>query len=111
MPYNLVHSREIVAKIIPLFKAGKKVNNYRPMSILTCLSKVHEKLVYMRLVSYFQKHSVIAETQYGFQNNKSTSHAILDVLTNTYNIESNDYTAIVLLDFEKAYDTVVIPYY
>ena len=61
----------------------------------------------MRLVSFFQKHSVIVETQYGFQNNKSTSHAILDVLTNAYdNIESNDNTAIVLLDFKKAFDTV-----
>ena len=65
------------------------------------------KLIYTRLVSFFQKHSVIAETQYGFQNNKSASHAILDVLTNAYdNIESNDYTAIVLLDFKKAFDTV-----
>ena len=97
-----------IAKIIPLFKAGKKeVNNYHPISILTCLSKIFEKFIYTCLVSFFQKHSVIAETQYGFQNNKSTSHAILDVLTNAYdNIESNDYTAIVLLDFKKAFDTV-----
>ena len=56
---------------------------------------------------FFQKHSIISETQYGFQNNKSTSHAILDVLTNAYdNIESNDYIALVLLDFKKAFDTV-----
>ena len=97
-----------IAKIIPLFKAGKKeVNNYRPISILSCLSKIFEKLIYTYLVSFFRKHSVLAETQYGFQNNKSTSHAILDVLTNAYdNIESNDYTAIVLSDFKKAFDTV-----
>ena len=61
-----------IAKIIPLFKARKKeVTNYRPISILTCLSKILEKLFNTRLVSFFQKHSVIAETQYGFQNNKS----------------------------------------
>ena len=66
-----------------------------------------EKLVCTRLVSFFQKHSVIAETQYGFQNNNSTSHAILDLLANAYdNNESNDYTAIVLLDFKKAFDIV-----
>ena len=84
MPYNLVYSREIV-KSFPYLKQGKKeVNNYRPISMLTCLSKIFEKLIYMRLVLFFQKHSVIAETQYGFKNNKSTSHAILDVLTNAY---------------------------
>ena len=66
-----------------------------------------QRFIYTRLVSLFQKHSVIAETQYGFQNNKSTSHAILDVLTNAYdNIESNDYTAVVLLDFKKTFNTV-----
>ena len=59
------------------------------------------------MVSFFQKHSVVAEKQYGFQNNKFTSHAILDVLTNAHNnIESNDCTAIVLLDSKKAFDTV-----
>ena len=60
------------AKIIHIFKAGKKkdITNYRPMSILTCLSKMFEKLIDMRLVSFFQNHSVIAETQYGFPNNR-----------------------------------------
>ena len=82
-----------IAKIILLFKAGKKedVNNYRSITILICLSKIFEKLIYTRLISCFQKHSVLAETQYGFENNISTSHAILDVLTNAYNnIENND---------------------
>ena len=58
---------------------------------------------------FFQKHSVMTETQYGFQNIKSTSHAILDVLMNAYdNIESNGYTVqvIVLLDFKKAFDAI-----
>ena len=98
-----------IAKIVPLFKSGTKedINNYRPISILTCFSKIFEKLVYSRLFSFFQKHSVITKIQYGFQNNKSTSHVILDVLTNVYdNIEHNDYTALVLLDFKKAFDTV-----
>ena len=105
-PYFLCVASNILAPALCYF-FEEDVNNYRPISILTCLSKICEKLIYTRLVSFFQKHSVIAETQYGFQNNKSTSHAILDVLTNAYgNIESNDYTTIVLLDLKKAFDTV-----
>ena len=51
--------------------------------------------MHRRFTSFFDKHSILATTQYGFQNNKSTSHAILNVLTATYdNINSNSYTSL-----------------
>ena len=57
-----------IAKIVPLFKTGKteKLTNYRPISILTCFSKIFEKLIYSRLISFFQKNSVLHDSQYGF---------------------------------------------
>ena len=97
------------AKIIPLYKTGKPNNltNYRPISILTCFSKIIEKLIHKRLSSFFDKHSILAKTQYGFQAGKSTSHAILDVLTTAYeHINNHEYTGPILLDFKKAFDTV-----
>ena len=97
------------AKIIPLYKTGKPNNltNYRPISILTCFSKIIEKLIHKRLSSFFDKHSILAKTQYGFQAGKSTSHAILDVLTTAYeHINNHEYTDLILLDFKKAFDTV-----
>ena len=97
------------AKIIPLFKTGKPNNltNYRPISILTCFSKIIEKLIHKRLSSFFEKLSILAKTQYGFQASKSTSQAILDVLTTAYeHINSKEYTGLILLDFKKAFDTV-----
>ena len=44
------------AKIIPLFKTGKpnKLTNYRPISILTCFSKIIEKLIHKRLSSFLK---------------------------------------------------------
>jgi len=43
--------------------------------------------------NFFQKHSVLAKTLYGFQNNTTTCHAILDVVTNIYDqINNNEYT-------------------
>ena len=97
------------AKIIPLFKTGKpnKLTNYLPISILACFSKIIEKLIHKRLSSFFEKHSILAKAQYGFQASKSTSHAILDVLTTAYeHINNNEYTGLILLDFKKAFDTV-----
>ena len=46
-------------------------------------------------------------TQYGFRVNHSTSHALIDVLTSLYDkINDENYTALLLLDLKKAFDTV-----
>ena len=50
-----------VAKIIPLDKEGKSNvgYNYRPISILSTLSKLFEKVINKRLVDFFEKYNVI----------------------------------------------------
>ena len=50
------------AKIIPLVKTRKPNNltDYRPISILTCFSKIIEKLIHKRLSSFFEKHLILA---------------------------------------------------
>jgi len=52
-----------IAKITPLFKSGKTelLTNYRPISILTCFSKMIEKLIHERLLNFFEKHSVLTK--------------------------------------------------
>ena len=103
-----LHSCKL-AIVIPLFKSRKTDNltNYRPISILTCFSKIFEKLVHKRLTNFFQKHSVLVEFQYDFQNNMSATHAILDVLITSYDqINDNNFTGVIRLDFQKVFDTV-----
>ena len=98
-----------IAKIVPLFKTRKteELTNYRPISILTCFSKIFEKLIYSRLISFFQKNTVLHDSQYGFRNGMSTTHAVLDVLTSTCDqINNEQYTGLMLLEFKKAFDTV-----
>ena len=61
----------------------------------------------MKLMNFFHKHEIFYPMQYGFQKNKSTTHAALDlVIEMCDNINSNQYTGLVLLDFKKAFDTV-----
>ena len=98
-----------IAKIVPIYKSGDKsdVSNYRPISILSPISKNLEKLIHVRSINFFNKHSVLLPTQYGFRANHSTSHALTDVLTSSYdNINDENYTALLLLDLKKAFDTV-----
>jgi hypothetical protein len=50
-----------LAKIIPLFKAGCQncVNNYRPIALLSVFDKILEKLMYKRLISYFENKNIL----------------------------------------------------
>jgi hypothetical protein len=78
--YNVSFQNEIFpdimkkAKIRPLFKKGDKqdIQNYRPMSILPAFSKILEKLMYNRLLSFLMKHNILTNVQHGFMVNKST---------------------------------------
>ena len=83
-------------RVVPLFKEGDTTDilNYRPISTLTIYSKIFEKLVHKRLISFISKYSLIKPNQFGFQTNKCTSDAIVDFLENIYdsfNIKSSVY--------------------
>ena len=98
-----------IAKVAPIYKTGSKeeVNNYRPISILTCFSKIIEKIMYNRLMTFFIKHKILYPYQFSFQSKISTSHAMLDLITASYdNIDNNVHTGLVFIDFKKAFDTV-----
>jgi hypothetical protein len=66
-----------IAKIRPLYKKGGKmeVGNYRPISILPAFSKIFEKLVYDRMISFISKYNIMTEVQNGFRKSKSTETA------------------------------------
>ena len=98
-----------IAKVVPLYKSGDRSNasNYKTISLLPCLSKVIEKLIYTRLTNFLNKHSILHPNQYGFRQGLSTSHAFVDVATRIYdNVEKSFNTALVFVDYKKAFDTV-----
>ena len=88
-----------IAKVVPIFKNGCKEEtyNYRPISILICFSKIIEKMIHNRLMTFFFKHKVIYPHQFGFQSKISTSHAMLDLVTaSNDNIDLNLHTGLFL---------------
>ena len=60
-----------IAKVIPIFKKGAttSVNNYRPISILSTINKIFEKILYSRLINYIDKFQLLYKYQYGFRKN------------------------------------------
>ena len=97
------------SRTIPIFKAGDSTNcdNYRPISLLSAISKILEKFISEQLVNHLEYHKLIYEHQYGFQRNKSTVHSLLH-LTNFVTRELNDrkFVVGVFLDLKKAFDVV-----
>ena len=98
-----------IAKVCPIFKAGEKadVSNYRPISILPSFSKIFEKIIYFRLISFINKHNILSSSQFGFRKNHSTFMPLLklhDKVTDA--LEKNNYCVGIFIDLSKAFDTI-----
>lgn len=98
------------AKVIPILKQGKNANSplsYRPISLLSVLDKLFEKIIHNRLLEFTETHRIINCEQFGFRKDHSTVHQIKRVVNI---IEANKQqrrsTGIVLLDIEKAFDSI-----
>ncbi len=97
------------AKVTSIHKSKSKLEcgNYRPISILPIFSKILKKLMNSRLTSFLGKNDIIYKHQYGFQENKSTSLATLELQSQLiYNVEKGLYSCCIFLYFSKAFDTV-----
>ena len=97
-------------KVRPVFKNGDKLlmSNYCPISILSSLSKIFEKIIYKRLFYFFDKHKLLLPNQYDFRPGFNTTHAITDIFTTTAyeSMNNNQYTGLIFLDLEKVCDSV-----
>ena len=98
-----------LAEVVPLYKSKEHFleTNYRPISLLTTMLKVLEKIVYQHVYSFLQDTGQIYDNQYGFRANHSCEHAIGQVVGSLVkNMENRLYTVCILLDLSKAFDTI-----
>ena len=70
-----------IARVTPIFKAGDRcdVNNYRPISVISAVARIFEKIVYDQLDDYVTKNNLINPRQSGFRSLFSTTTAMLDL--------------------------------
>ena len=95
--------------MIPIYKKDSKtkVSNYRPISLLSNINKIIEKLLHKRIYSFLENNNVIFENQFGFREKHCTNDAFISILEQIKTVTSKKHIAAgVFVDFEKAFDTV-----
>ena len=98
-----------IAKVSPIFKKGDKsiLSNYSPISILPCISKILEHIMYNRLYTYLAEKNILFNKQFGFRADHSTEHALLeliDQISDSFNDKS--YFLGIFIVLSKAFGTV-----
>ena len=98
-----------IARVTPVFKKGDKqnCNNYRPISILSAISKIVEKILSYQIIDFLETNSILTASQFGFRKGKNTTGAINELMEQLYdNFNHGETTVGVFLDFSKAFDTI-----
>ena len=93
----------------PIFKKSdkNKCENYRPISLLSNISKLFEREMQTRVYDFFKKYNLLYQRQFGFRKKDSTNHAILSILEDIKNnLDTNNFVCGVFIDLDKAFDTV-----
>ena len=94
---------------MPLYRSGTRniFENYRPNSILPCISKIIEKVFYNQLSLYLESNDFITPSQFGFRKRYNAELAVTLLTDNIRRaMDRGELTGAVFIDLQKAFNTV-----
>ena len=97
------------AMVLPLFKKGDRheVSNYRPVSLISCVGKVFERVVFKHMYNFMFDNELFYKFQSGFLPNHSTVYQLIEIYDNIcQSLEQKKHTCLVFCDISKAFDRV-----
>ena len=97
-----VHKTWLKAFITAIYKKGLKstLENYRPVSLTSVISKIMESIIWDAIVSHMMKHDIISDAQHGFVPGRNCLSQLL--------ICREDWTS--MLEKRKAFDVIYIDF-
>ena len=100
-----------IAKVIPIHKSSDPslLKNYRPVSLLTAFSKLFEKLMFNKLISFLNGNNILFKHQYGFRSKHSTLHPIIHLLNHCAEVTNQaepEFILAIFCDLSKAFDVI-----
>jgi hypothetical protein len=96
-------------RVVPIYKSGKhtSLDNYRPIGLISVISKIMEKLVCNSLTNYLEYNELIYQHQYGFRKKHSTIHPIIHFLNRIAKSANNhEFTIAIFCDLQKCFDVL-----
>lgn len=98
-----------IGRVVPIYKNGdpNDLANYRPITILSCINTLFEKLIAARIMNFVEKYNILVANQHGFRKNFSTGtavHSVSEIVNSSLN--KNRTTIGIFLDIKKAFDSV-----
>ena len=97
------------AKVIPVHKKDSKLDfsNYRPISLLSNIEKILERIMYNRIHKFFSDNNLVYSLQFDFRQKYSTVHALISLPENIRkNLDEGNIGCGIFADLQKAFDTV-----
>ncbi|CAB4039969.1 Hypothetical predicted protein, partial [Paramuricea clavata] len=97
------------SRVTLVFKSGTRNNpgNYRPISIIPCVAKIFEKIIFDQLHGYLDSNNLLNKCQSGFRPFHSTLTALLEATSDwSMNIDNGLINGVVFIDLKKAFDTI-----
>ena len=98
-----------IAQVVPIFKKGDPLHctNYRPISLLPCVSKVFERLLFDHIFSFLKSNKLLIPNQSGFIPGDSTVNQLMAICNNiSSHLDKGEEVIGVFLDLTKAFDKV-----
>jgi len=98
-----------LANVMPIPKVSnpKEYKDLRPISILTALVKILEKIMWRQVTEYLVQNDILPSVQSGFRAGYSSTTALLSVTDDIFcSLDSGQLSLLILLDYSKAFDTV-----
>lgn len=98
------------ASIIPIHKPSKpknEINSYRPISLLCSVSKLLEKIIKEKIDEHIETYHILPSFQFGFRQSHNTIQQVARIkkhIKDNFNYKKS--TGLIMLDIEKAFDTV-----
>ena len=97
------------ARVVAVHKKKSRTSpeNYRPISLLSTIGKIFEKVLANRITSFLELHHLLSPKQFGFRQNMSAADLLLNMST-TWNsaLDSGKDTYVIALDIAGAFDRV-----
>lgn len=111
--HNLIPKSWKTQCVVPILKPDKdpnSENSYRPISLASCVGKVFEKMIKLRLEWFIEKNNLIPDVQFGFRRGRSAQESFTAFISDLNNSKIMHLdTVCAFVDVEGAFDSVDPP--